>query len=91
MIDAPVVGLLFASFVRRQKDDAARRLLTSVEDRFPRPIIEVLLALLDGGSDGLQSPDHLAPLVELGPFVMQSLVLEFVRRGVLSRSVIRAR
>ncbi|MDG2020855.1 MAG: alkaline phosphatase family protein [Phycisphaerales bacterium] len=91
MIDAPVVGLLFASFVRRRNDDAARRLLTSVRDRFPRPIIEVLLSLLDGGSDGLRASGHLAALVDLGPFAMQTIVLEFVRRGVLSRNLIRAR
>ncbi len=91
MIDAPVVGLLFASFFRRHGDEAARRMLTSVGDRFPRPINAALLALLDGGSDDLRTSGHLVALGGLGPFVMQTLLIEFLRRGVLPRSVFRAR
>ena len=85
VIDAPVVGLLVALLRRRQGVDAATRLLASVQGRIPEAIADGLVAFLDARLVDLDASGHLPGLSRLGPFVMQTLLIDLHRRGLLKK------
>jgi hypothetical protein len=85
VIDALVAVLLVALLRRRQGVDEAKRLLASVQGRIPESIADGLVAFLDARLVDFDASGHLPGLSRLGPFVMQTLLIDLHRRGLLKK------